>query len=55
MPNTKDLDRTLFIADNLPILRGLDSESVDLIATARVMDGRKERGCPKESPTKTRC
>ena len=33
MPNTDDLNRTLFVADNLPILRGLDSESVDLIAT----------------------
>ena len=33
MPNTDSLSRTLFIADNLPILRGLDSESVDLIAT----------------------
>ena len=30
-PNFKN--RTLFIADNLPILRGLDSETVDLIAT----------------------
>ena len=33
MPNTDNLNRTLFIADNLPILRGIDSESVDLIAT----------------------
>ena len=33
MPNTDGLNRTLFIADNLPMLRGLDSESVDLIAT----------------------
>ena len=33
MPNTDNLNRTLFIADNLPVLRGLDSESVDLIAT----------------------
>ena len=33
MPNTDSLSRTLFVADNLPILRGLDSESVDLIAT----------------------
>ena len=30
---TQDLNRTLFIADNLPILRGIDSESIDLIAT----------------------
>ena len=30
-PNFKS--RTLFIADNLPILRGIDSETVDLIAT----------------------
>ena len=27
------LNRTLFIADNLPVLRGIDSESIDLIAT----------------------
>ena len=27
------LNRTLFISDNLPILRGIDSDSVDLIAT----------------------
>ena len=33
MPNTDTLNRTLFIADNLPVLRGIDSESVDLIAT----------------------
>ena len=33
MPNTERLNRTLFISDNLPILRGIDSESVDLIAT----------------------
>ena len=33
MPNTDSLNRTLFIADNLPVLRGIDSESVDLIAT----------------------
>ena len=33
MPNADSLNRTLFIADNLPILRGIDSESVDLIAT----------------------
>ena len=33
MTNAADLNRTLFIADNLPILRGIDSESVDLIAT----------------------
>ena len=26
-------NRTLFIADNLPVLRGIDSETVDLIAT----------------------
>ena len=26
-------NRTLFIADNLPILRGINSESIDLIAT----------------------
>ena len=31
--NTDTLNRTLFIADNLPVLRGIDSESVDLIAT----------------------
>ena len=31
--NAGGLNRTLFIADNLPVLRGIDSESVDLIAT----------------------
>ena len=29
----QDLNRTLFISDNLPVLRGIDSESIDLIAT----------------------
>ena len=29
----QSLNRTLFIADNLPVLRGIDSESIDLIAT----------------------
>ena len=33
MGNTDALNRTLFISDNLPVLRGIDSESVDLIAT----------------------
>ena len=33
MPNTDKLNRTLYISDNLPILRGIDTESVDLIAT----------------------
>ena len=33
MANAADLSRTLFIADNLPVLRGIDSESIDLIAT----------------------
>ncbi len=31
--NSATLNRTLFVSDNLPVLRGLDSESVDLIAT----------------------
>ena len=31
MPNTDSLDRTLFISDNLPFLRSLDTESVDLV------------------------
>ena len=33
MTNAAALSRTLFISDNLPVLRGIDSESVDLIAT----------------------
>ena len=33
MANTDSLNRTLFIGDNLPILKGIDSEIVDLIAT----------------------
>ena len=33
MTNAASLNRTLFIADNLPILRGIDSETIDLIAT----------------------
>lgn len=33
MPNVDSLNRTLFIGDNLPVLRGIDSESIDLIAT----------------------
>ena len=31
--NSTALNRTLFLEDNLPILRGLDSNSIDLIAT----------------------
>ena len=31
--NTAALNRTLFLEDNLPVLRGLDSDSIDLIAT----------------------
>ena len=33
MTNSASLNRTLFLEDNLPVLRGLDSDSVDLIAT----------------------
>ena len=33
MRNTDSLNRTLFIGDNLPVLRGIDSGSIDLIAT----------------------
>ena len=33
MPNVDKLHRSIFIADNLNIMRGLDSDSVDLIAT----------------------
>ena len=29
----QSLNRTLFISDNLPVLRGIDSETIDLIAT----------------------
>ena len=31
MSNTDDLNRTLFISDNLPFLESLDTESVDLV------------------------
>ena len=31
MPNTDDLNRTVFISDNLPFLHTLDTESVDLV------------------------
>ena len=31
MANTDDLNRTIFISDNLPFLQSLDSESVDLV------------------------
>ncbi len=31
MPNTDDLNRTIFISDNLPFLQALDTESVDLV------------------------
>ena len=31
--NSTSYNRTLFLLDNLPVLRGLDSDSVDLIAT----------------------
>ncbi len=33
MTNASEFNRTLFVADNLPVLRGIDSESIDLIAT----------------------
>lgn len=33
MPTLNVKNRTLFIGDNLPVLRGINSESVDLIAT----------------------
>ena len=29
----QSLNRTLIISDNLPVLRGIDSETIDLIAT----------------------
>ena len=31
--NSVSYNRTLFLEDNLPVLRGLDSDSIDLIAT----------------------
>ena len=31
--NSISHNRTLFLEDNLPVLRGLDSDSIDLIAT----------------------
>ena len=31
MPNTDDLNRTVFISDNLPFLQALDTKSVDLV------------------------
>ena len=31
MPNTDNLNRTVFISDNLPFLKSLDTESVDLV------------------------
>ena len=31
--NSISYNRTLFLEDNLPVLRGLDSDSIDLIAT----------------------
>ena len=31
--NSASLNRTLFLEDNLLVLRGLDSDSIDLIAT----------------------
>ena len=33
MPNVDSLNRTLFIGDYLPVLRRIDSETIDLIAT----------------------
>jgi DNA modification methylase len=29
--NTADLNRTVFVSDNLPFLKSLDDESVDLV------------------------
>ena len=33
MANADSMNRTLFLEDNLPVLRGIDSKSIDLIAT----------------------
>ena len=38
-------NRTLFLEDNLPVLRGMDSDSVDLIAT----DPAFQQGCRAHS------
>ena len=45
MPNTDSLNRTLFIGDNLPVLRGIDSGSIDLIATDPPFNKGREGVC----------
>lgn len=42
MTNAENLTRTLFIADNLPVLRGLDSESIDLNSYRRAVQQGRE-------------
>ena len=44
MPNTDDLNRTVFISDNLPLLRSLDSESVDLVVIDPPFGKNKKQG-----------
>ena len=44
MPNTDDLNRTVFISDNLPFLRSLDSESVDLVVIDPPFGKNKKQG-----------
>lgn len=43
--NRAALPRTLFLEDTFPVIRGLDSESIDLIATGPPFDkGERIRG-----------
>ena len=44
MPNTDDLNRTVFISDNLPFLQSLDSESVDLVVIDPPFGKNKKQG-----------
>ena len=44
MPNTDSLNRTVFISDNLPFLRSLDSESVDLVVIDPPFGKNKKQG-----------
>lgn len=52
--NSIALNRTLFLKDNLPVLRGLNSESIDLIVAdppfnkgMRVFEGTTKAGMGK--------
>ena len=53
MPTPNFANRTLFHSDNLPILQGMDSETVDWVATAPPFNMKNESAA-KESWARSR-